>query len=134
MRSSRQRFYGFMYGRYGVDNLCRAMCVLMCVIAVLNIFIRSYLLYTLNTVLLIFLVFRMFSKNIAKRTEENQKYLKLRGKITAEIKLVKMRFRDRNVCRYRKCPVCGAVMKLPIKKGSHTVVCRNCTHEFRVKI
>lgn len=130
----KQAMNRFMYGRYGADELSKAICILMIVLAIINLVLKSYTVYLLNSVLVIILVFRMFSKNSFNRQQENKKYLSLKGSITAKFKLIKMRIRDRKNCRYRKCPACKSIMKLPVKKGKHTVICRNCSYEFGVRI
>lgn len=40
---------------------------------------------------------------------------------------------DRDHC-FRICPECMANLRLPKKKGKHTVVCPRCKHRFEVKI
>lgn len=130
----KQAFYEFMYGRHGVDNLSRAMVLLAVVLAIINLFIGSLFIYLFNTAILVLAFLRAFSKNTTARTNENNKFLKFENVFKREIKLIKMKYRDRKICRYRKCPICKAVMRLPLKKGRHTVVCRQCGYEFKVNI
>lgn len=130
----KERFARFMYGRYGMDSLQKAICVLIIVSAIASIFTDSAILSLVNTALFVILLLRMFSKNYAARSKENQMYLKFFGKFLQSGKLLKMRFTDRKTHRYRVCPFCKAVMRLPIKKGTHTVKCRQCSNDFTVKI
>ena len=34
---------------------------------------------------------------------------------------------------YKKCPNCKQKIRLPLKKGKHTVKCPNCSYKFEVK-
>ena len=77
--------------------------------------------------ILIFVIFyRIFSRNIQKRRQENEKFCGF-------FKLIRNRFRDRKTHVYRKCPKCKAVLRLPKAKGKHTVVCPRCKNRFEVK-
>ena len=74
------RFSKFMQGRYGVDSLSRFLSVVLLVIIVLGLFIRIPFSGLITLALLIILYWRMFSRNIPKRYEENQKFLHIRDK------------------------------------------------------
>ena len=124
----------FMYGRYGADTLGKVLLISYFVIvllhSVLTLFI-DVLWYDIasmlvSLVLAITVVFRMFSKNVAKRRQENQKFC-------AFFRLRKNKLRDRKTHVYRKCPSCRAVLRLPRAKGKHSVVCPKCKHRFTVK-
>ena len=129
-----------MYGRYGTDTLNKVYLglyiavVLIYYIAALLIpetaaktkalLLLAYLFLTTFLIILIF--FRMFSRNIAKRRRENERFCGF-------FKLIRNRFRDRKTHVYRKCPKCKAVLRLPKAKGKHTVVCPRCRERFQVK-
>lgn len=123
-----------MYGRYGSDSLNKALlwtyAVMLLVHMILSLFIESawyYFIYTvLSWSLVIFIFYRMMSKKIAKRRRENERFVSF-------FKLLKNRFKDRKTHVYRKCPKCGAVLRLPKSRGKHNVVCPRCKHRFEVK-
>ena len=126
--------YRLMYGRYGTDKLGTCLLItymiLIFVHAILTIFIESVifdLVTALVSLALAFIIFyRMFSRNIAKRRMENQKFC---GFFT----LNKNKIRDRKTHIYRKCPQCRSVLRLPRAKGKHFVVCPRCKHRFSVR-
>ena len=66
-----------MIGRYGVDDLSRAQIivsmVLLLVSTFLSAFFRVNILYWLGLALLIYSYFRILSRNVSKRYEENQR-------------------------------------------------------------
>lgn len=127
------RFNRFMYGRYGADPLFYALIILYVIFTVLaRIF--SPLFLVLAYAAFIWSVFRYFSTNIYKRREENRKFLGIWQKIKNYFAYLRDRFRDRKTCRYRKCKHCHAALRLPIKKGNHSVKCPRCGKSFDVHI
>ena len=75
----REKLQRFMTGRYGADELGRTLNIVVLVSLVVSMF--SGLLpvlsvfYWFGIALMIYNCFRMFSKNVSKRYEENQRYL-----------------------------------------------------------
>ena len=123
------KFYEFMRGRYGADELC-AVCVIFSLI--LQIILSLFDVWWLSLLPLIpigWTLFRIFSRNIAARRRENE----IIKKIGEFYKLCKNKWRDRKTHVYRKCHACGAVLRLPKAKGSHFVVCPRCKNRFEVK-
>lgn len=124
----------FMYGRYGADNLYRGLLLLYAILLILQIFLNSKIISVLIVLVFIWMIFRVLSKNHVARAKENQIYLKLMAPIKRYFSLLGAKFKDRKTKRYRTCPHCRATMRLPIKKGRHTVRCRKCGKEFKVTI
>ena len=123
-----------MYGRYGGDTLNKVLiwvyAIWIILFSVISIFIDSIwlsLFYWVSTLgLVIWIFFRMFSRNIPARRRENERFCGF-------FKLRRNKFRDRKTHVYRKCPACKAVLRLPKSKGKHFVVCPRCKHRFEVK-
>ena len=69
------RYQQFMIGRYGVDELNIFLVVASCVMTLLARVFAIYTLSIVSWVLLILCVARMYSRNIAKRYEEKEKFL-----------------------------------------------------------
>ena len=124
----------FMYGRYGADNLYRAMSFVYIALLITLIFFRHYAIAIAAGVVLFLMIYRMMSKNYAKRSKENQIYLKLTAPFRRFFSVNTKRIKDIKTKRYRVCPHCKATMRLPIRKGRHTVRCRACNKEFKVRI
>ena len=61
-----------MYGRYGIDSLCRFTLIAGLVSMLLAGWNDSMLLSLLSWACIILTYFRMFSRNIYKRSAENQ--------------------------------------------------------------
>lgn len=126
----RDKFIRFMYGRYGVDSMYKGMLILYLVLFVINLFLKENWLTWVMTALVFYMLFRLMSKNHIARAKENRVYLKL----IAPFKNIWMRLRDIGKKRYRTCPYCKATVRLPIKRGKHTVKCPKCSNNFNVKI
>ncbi len=132
---------GFMRGRYGADTLYwwsfGAIIAIWMVRLVLNIFrlyLISNILSIISTVILVIAVFRFFSRNTYKRAAENRAFCRFIGKQKKTFGMMKNRIRDRKTHVYKKCPKCGAVLRLPRRSGEHTVRCPKCGDRFAVKI
>lgn len=128
------KFAAWMRGRYGMDALYKFTMAMTFVFLVLNLIFPSLLFYALSLGFAIFSFFRAFSKNLSRRTAENQRYLALKNKLNQKILLLKNRFRDRNTHRYRSCPSCRQSLRLPKKVGVNHVTCPKCKHEFDINI
>ncbi len=128
----REKLIRFMYGRNGFDRLCLGIVWTALILSVLNLFIHSFIIWVLEYVLILWCIFRALSKNIYKRQRENQKFLKIWGKIKGFFKLQKNRFHDRKTHIYRSCPHCKSNLRLPKRKGKHTVRCPKCNLRFEI--
>ena len=127
------KMFNFLQGIYGIDELYKFLFILFWIIAILGIFLRNPIIYLLEMLICIFMIYRLFSRDIYKRQSENMKYLKLRDKVKEKIKLQKRKWNDRKTHIYRRCPNCKAEIRLPRKKGKHVCTCPSCKKDFDVK-
>lgn len=80
----RDRFANWMSGRNGMDELARFESGLVLILLIISLFSRLGLLYIVALAVMIHMYYRMFSRNVSKRYEENQKFLNLRYNSTVE--------------------------------------------------
>lgn len=132
--SFRERMAQFMAGRYGIDRLYYFLLAICFVLIVINLFLNNIIISIIESVLFIYAIFRVMSKNIYLRQQENEKFIKFCDKPKKFINLQKCKKRDRATHVYKKCPSCKNNLRLPKQKGEHTVVCPCCKHRFDVKI
>ena len=78
MNRFRQSFSRFMYGRYGMDQLSRFLSYVVLALIIITFFLHNRLLYTIALVGIVYIYYRMFSRNISRRSAENEKYMKYR--------------------------------------------------------
>ncbi len=133
----RYKLAQFLCGRYlsyGIDALTVVLTVFIFSISIVNIFVSSILLSFFQTSLLIYMFFRLLSKNIAKRQKENKVFADIFANIKSSKKLKERIKSERNTHVYKKCPHCKVVLRLPRKPGDHTVKCPRCGDSFKLKV
>lgn len=129
----RYRLYRFMSGRYGMDETFFVITAVAVVLAFINCFTRNLFVQLAVYALMLLAFLRAFSRNIPARQRENRFFKSVAGKIAEKRELHRRRRADfRHI--YKKCPHCGAVLRLPRKKGRHTTTCPRCGKEFRVRV
>lgn len=128
----------FMIGRYGADQLWRALMIFYLLsIVITNIVYRFskiayYSLSVLSLAIIIFAVFRVFSKNIEARRKENQEWLKITGGIRQKFIFAKEQNKQKKTHKFVKCKQCKKVLRLPKNKGKLNVSCPHCKNQFVV--
>ena len=129
----RERFARFMMGRNGNDQFNMALLILSAVFLLLGSIFRGSIggLFTLLVpVLLIYSYFRMLSRNIYKRQEENGKYLRLKHKAVSKFNVLKERWKQRKDYKFFTCPSCHTTLRVPRGRGKIRIVCRKCGNSF----
>ena len=129
----RERFARFMAGRNGNDQLNVFLLIVDLILMLLSgIFSKSIggVLYPIVIALLVYVYFRMFSRNVYKRREENGKYMRLKYKAAADIRLFKERWIQRKYYKFFTCPSCRASLRVPRHRGKIKIVCRKCGTSF----
>jgi hypothetical protein len=123
-----------MIGRNGMDALNRFLSVVLLVLVAVEMILRgraAMALSFLSLVLLVVIYFRMFSRNLYRRSQENGTYLRMRYPIVSAVQGWRDRFRQRKDYRFFRCPSCRAWLRVPRGKGQINIVCRKCGTSFR---
>ena len=126
----REKLYRFMSGRNGVDDLARVHSWIVLILLLLAIFTKIGLFSILAFALMIYMYFRVFSKNTAKRYEENQKYLNFRYNRTVSWNRFKKRMAQSRDYRFFKCPTCKQQVRVPKGHGKIEITCPKCRETF----
>jgi LSD1 subclass zinc finger protein len=134
LNNLKYKLMAFMQSRYGPDPMYKGLFAVAMVLIILNLFVRSSVLYFLAMGLIVYSMFRFFSKDRARRAAENQRYLALRDKTKKRLLLIKNRIRDIRTHRYRSCPSCKTTLRLKKQVGTTHVKCPVCRNEFEVEI
>ena len=125
-------FRKLMYGRYGSDQLSFFLLILYVVLILLSGLPHLELLSWVALAVLLWDLFRMFSRRIDRRRAENARFLTLVGPAVRWFKMRRTIWRDKEH-RYFKCPNCGQQLRVPRGKGRITVTCRGCGATFQEK-
>lgn len=126
----REKMQRFMTGRYGTDELSRVYIIAALVLFVISIFSRWNIFYWIGLALMIYTYWRMLSKNVSKRYEENQKFLNFRYQAAVKKNTMKKQWSQRNIYRFYKCPGCSQTVRVPKGKGKICITCPKCRTEF----
>ena len=123
----------FMIGRYGPDQLYQFLLKLYIILFILDLFIQSRILSTIELLVVLFMFYRFFSKNLKRRRKENDLYLGLKKKILKPFLNLKRNWHDREYYVYKKCPKCKTTLKLPLpsQRGIQKVKCPNCKNRIK---
>lgn len=119
-----------MYGRNGVDSLGKFVLVISIIVMLLAGWTDSLILSYLSWIGIIYLYFRMFSRNIYKRSSENQWYLNKTYKIRTFFYRQKNLLLQRKTHHIYKCPTCRQKIRVPRGKGRIEICCPKCNTRF----
>ena len=122
-------FQKFMYGRYGTDEFSFFMLICALVFIVLSRINVLWFLYFPAVFLLIFSSYRCYSKNIAKRRYERDKFLNMKHNFKKFFSLRKRMWNERKTYCYFKCTGCKTIIRVPKGKGRIEVSCPKCRNK-----
>jgi len=126
----RDRFIRFMAGRYGTDSFNRFLFGAAFAVLILSFFIGRGLLYYVAIGIIIYGYFRMFSRNISARYQENERFLKRTAGLRRMLRINKKKIEQRKEYSFFKCPVCEQQVRVPKGRGHILITCPRCRHEF----
>lgn len=122
-----------LVGRNGIDDLSTPNLLLVIILFIFDLFINNIFLSLALVFLIVILFFRILSKNVRARRKENNLYLKPLNWVKKKFNLYRDIIINYNKKLYKRCPKCKQMLKLPLKKGVHTVKCPDCGNSFTVK-
>ncbi|KJS21717.1 MAG: Zn-finger containing protein [Clostridiaceae bacterium BRH_c20a] len=120
----------FMMDRYGVDQFSMALLILSVLLALIAQIIRLPLLAFISYIPLGLCIYRMLSRNIAKRSMENYKFFMLISPLYSWFKKTQSGIKTLKTHRYFKCPNCRSTLRLPKGKGKIIINCPKCKTKF----
>ena len=113
-----------------MDELNRFLLMATLICYFISLFTHWSILYFIAIVLLFYGYFRMSSRNLYKRSEENRTYLNntatLRYKWNAKLSQLKQ-LRTHHIY---KCPTCKQKIRVPRGKGRIEIRCPKCQSTF----
>lgn len=115
----------WMQGRNGQDDLAR--CIFWAGLAVwaVGFVLMSPMLNTVSTLLWAYALFRMLSRNIAKRRAENAVFLQKTEGLRRQFRQRKLRFDERKEYCFFRCK-CGTVLRCRRGQGKKELICPRC--------
>ena len=120
----------FMIGRYGIDQLSVALLIFSLVLSLLNGFIVSTILTIVDLGAIFLCYFRILSKNLYARQQENFKFLRIWHPVKNASLRKWNRLKGMKTHKYFKCPECKQTLRVPRGKGKVCITCPKCKHEL----
>ena len=119
-----------MMGRYGSDQLSMVLIIFSFILTFIAGLTSLPILASISYVPLGICLFRVLSKDIAKRRMENYKFSILISPVYSWFKKKQKRVKDSKTHRFFRCPKCNANLRLPKGKGKITITCPKCNTDF----
>ena len=119
-----------MSGRNGVDELNRFLLAATLICYFISILTNWSILYFIAVLLLFYGYFRMFSRNLYKRSEENRTYLNKTSKIRYKWNAKLSQLKQLRTHHIYKCPTCKQKIRVPRGKGRIEIRCPKCRSTF----
>ncbi len=132
----KEKMARFMIGRNGNDQLNLFLLGVDLALLIAASLVKGTggkILYILVFVLLGYAYFRMFSRNVTRRREENGKYIRARYSVLAALKLRQEKWVQRKDYKFFTCPSCKTTLRVPRGHGKIKIVCRKCGNSFTGK-
>lgn len=126
----RDKIRSFMIGRYGIDAFSKFLMGVALVLCILDIFVNNIFISSWFIVIIVYVYYRMFSKNHSKRYQENIKFLEIKNKVVAKFNSEKSIMKQRKTHHIYKCPTCSQKIRIPKGKGRICITCPKCKTEF----
>ena len=128
----------FMYGRNGADQLGLCIIWTAIVLDLISMLVKkngiiSSIIGLVTTVMVLWALFRVFSRNLEKRRAENAAFLqKIWWPIKRKFNSGKQQRMDKEH-KYFTCPNCKTVCRVPVGKGKIVITCPKCGAQIRGK-
>ena len=125
-----------MIGRNVNDDLNRFLLALNMVLILLSVIFSRGIGRFLSPVVLILLgltYYRMFSRDLIRRSDENARYVRVRERILSSLRIRREQWVQRKDFKFFVCPACKATLRVPKGRGKIKIVCRKCGNSFMGK-
>lgn len=131
----KEKLIKFMYGRYGNDELNQFLFKLVFVSLIISLLSGKVsffgdIFYILALIMVVFIYFRMFSKNFNKRYLERTAYLNFRNEVKLSLNKQKRIKEQKKSYAFFKCPSCNQKVRVPKGKGKISIHCPKCNVDF----
>lgn len=120
----------WMAGRYGIDELSKALSIAAIAGLLLSCIPALRFLYIPALIVWVWSLVRSYSRKIEKRQAERTAYLRFTGRVKSWFSLKKRAWQERGTHRYFRCKQCKTVLRVPKGKGKIKITCSHCHSEF----
>ncbi len=124
------RFRNFMIRRYGFDQFTRALVILSLLFSIITTFTQMTGLVIVAYIPFIYALYRAFSRDIQKRSQENMAFMRIIGNVRGKLKHLKLWLVGTKTHKYYTCQKCKQTIRVPRGKGKIAITCPKCRAEF----
>lgn len=122
------RIQNYMQGRNGFDALSGFLLICAIVVDAFSCILRIMHLFALA--IFGIALWRIFSKDIAKRRAENYKFKNIKDDIQDAFEKHKFNRQQKKQFRFFNCPNCKNCLRVPRGKGTINITCPKCGTKF----
>ena len=129
----REKLLQFMTGRNGNDELNRFLLTADMLLILISVLFNKgigRICAPLALILLGLTYYRMLSRDLIRRSDENSRYLREREKVLCACRIRKEQWVQRKDYKFFVCPACKATLRVPKGRGKIKIVCRKCGNSF----
>lgn len=130
-------FRRMMQGRNGGDQLGNFLIYTSLALFVVELFVptgpAALILSVAVWALILWALFRMFSKNVSARRRENLKFCTAAGRLRSWFASLPQYFKERRAYKYFSCPNCSQKVRIPRGAGKVKITCPRCGEKFEGK-
>lgn len=126
----KEKLIRFMYGRYGIDSFGKFLLIIGLIALCLSGRNERLSFILISWMILIYEYYRMFSRDIYRRSAENQWYLSKTAKLRSFCFRQKSLMQQRKTHHIYKCPTCRQKIRIPRGKGRVEIRCPRCSTTF----
>ena len=130
----------FMYGRNGVDQLNLALLwayILLWIpqtvlVLALRLEILDILFDLVRLAVVVFMFYRIFSRDLSRRRSENQRFLNWWWRRKSSFQGARARHADKTH-KYFTCKNCKTICRVPVGKGKIVITCPKCGAQIQAR-
>lgn len=119
-----------MYGRYGGDQLMIGSLVVYMLLASIARMTEFIPLMIVAYAVFGWSVYRIMSRDVSRRYQENQLFLKYWNRVPAWFRGRQKYLQDHRTYKYFRCSHCSTRLRVPRGRGKIEVTCPVCRNKF----
>lgn len=119
-----------MNGRYGVDELSKALAITGLIVLALSNFFGGRIVASLGVAFLAYAGLRPLSKQRQNRQKEYAWYIRQKQRILTRYYKLKNARAQRKVYKFYACPECKQKIRVPKGRNKIRITCPSCRHQF----